>query len=254
MDKNGLLSLIHSLEDPTKVRFYEGGDQVSSRFDLEEGPKEEGTSDRLISFYLYSLIANAIILKAQGKEKSKEGEEAFRTYFSDVVRRGPIDDLPKMEDEKGNALRTLDSFLFDLEKIDLSILLARFSPLVVIDVADDGKHGLDKDVLRSFDKNREVIFNQSVLFIRSIFHSFLTLPTTDSFRIRPDSEDLTNGIFLYEDSLFIPTGKNAFTLSGFKEVASYGLETVSKNLPLENLKTITVVYLCKDLLAEIDIA
>lgn len=250
MNKLDIISSVTSLSDQGKIVFVFNGQRVSNRFDINGYGYQEDSKQSLISFYLYSLIGNAIILKGQGKEKSQLGEEAFKSYFSQIINKLPDDYKARMEDEKNNALRTLNSFLYDLNKVLLPELLARLAPLVVIDLACDNKV-IEKKLLTYFDKNKEIIFNQAALYTRSLFHSFLTQPTTDPLKIRPDLNCLTNGLFSYEDCLVIPSEKNAFYLEGFKKAVVSGFNKVSKNYSLEGIDKIALLYLTKDLVAEL---
>lgn len=249
MNKLDIITAVNDLADQGRISFFFNDKEVTNRFDVNGIGYVEDTKQSLISFSLYSLVANAVILKGQGKEKSQIGEVSFKTYFDSIVKKVPEEYKIRMEDEKNNALRTLNSFLYDLDKVMLPDLLARFAPLVVIDLANDSNK-IDKKLLSYFDKNKEIIFNQAVLYTRSLFHVFLTRSNIDSSQIKPDLNNLTNGVFSYGNALIIPTEKNAFYLEGYKKAVVNGLNKISKNFSLDGLNKIALLYLTKDLVAE----
>ncbi|MFA6624424.1 MAG: hypothetical protein WCS80_01510 [Bacilli bacterium] len=249
MNKLDIINAVNSLVDEKGISFFLNDKEVTNRFDINGMGYVEDTKQSLISFYLYSLVANAIILKGQGKEKSQLGETTFQTYFSNIVRRVPQEYRSRMENEKSNALRTLDSFLFDLDKVMLPDLLARFSPLVIIDLANENNQ-IDKKLLSYFDKNKEIIFNQAVLFTRSLFHAFLARTDIDSSSIIADLNNPTDGVFRYGNTLIIPTDKNAFYFEGFKKAAINGLNKISKDFSLDSIDKISLLYLSSALTAE----
>jgi hypothetical protein len=49
----------------------------------------------------------------------------------------------------------------------------------------------------------------------------------------------------------IPTGRNAFSLDGYKLVVKDGIDRANKNFGLSDVTEVTVIYLVKDLLAEL---
>ena len=248
MDKNGIIEALRTLKDATQITFWYDSAQVTNRFDNQEKTLREDDSDDRIAFSLYSLIANAVFLKAKGKEASKAGEDVLRNYFNGIVGRSSEEFRSRLNQELGNALRALDAFLFDLDPIRLPELLARFAPLIVCSVASSDEK-TEKDVMRSFDHNKEIVFNSAALFLRSLFHSFLNDPRVDPFQVTLDLENPVNGMFLYKGSLYIATAKSAFTLKGFREIAQNQLPALSKNLSLDTVNSVTVLYLVKELLA-----
>ena len=97
---------------------------------------------------------------------------------------------------------------------------------------------------------KEIIFNQVVLFSRSLFHSFLNKTGIESNKVRPDYSSLNNGIFLYQGkTLIVPTWQNAFTLSAYKEVIMHGIDSLSDNFPISDIDSVAVIYLVKDIFA-----
>lgn len=250
MNKEELLNHLDALKDSSQLQFYVAGEKVSNRFDFNEYEMEDIDKDTLIAYTLYSLICDVIIFKAQGKERAKAGESIVKGYFNKVLNKVPQDIKEKTNQEVIKATLTLGNFLNSLEKVNLATIIARFSPLVALDIATRNTDDIDKKVLSSFDKNKERIFNKTLLYIRSLYHSFLTLNDTDSLSIKIDVDSPVNGLFIYKDALFISTGKNAFTVNNYKKVIKEGLERASKNFSLNNIKKVVVVYLVKDILAE----
>ncbi|MFA6874471.1 MAG: hypothetical protein WCR16_02500 [Bacilli bacterium] len=245
-----LRTFLDSLPSAEALIFYVGGEIVSSRFDkIDHKVEENDNLDESVSYALYSLVTQLVIGKAKGREESKKIEDRFAIYFQKITSSLPDRIRENAEAEKEKALPLIHNFLFDVEKIELPELLSGIAPLVLLGMAED-ENGLNKDVFKKFERNEEKAMNMAVLAIRSVFHSFLTLPDTDPNSISADPDNLTNGLFVYKDSLFVPTYSNAFTLSAFKEVGNKALDRISRNLSLSEVKNIVVLYLSRDFLVK----
>ncbi|MFA6830105.1 MAG: hypothetical protein WCR67_05330 [Bacilli bacterium] len=250
MNKNEITKSLHSQNDPAKVQFYINGNPVTNRFDVLAKSENEIDTNSKISYYLYSLISRAIIYKAQGKEKAKEGENYLLAYFKKIETKTPEEFKNNIKAEVIKAQMVLADFLYGIKKVELAHIIASFAPIVIMDVALQVNPIADRKTFLSFDKNRQTIFNLTLFYIRSLFHSFLTLESTDPMLIKTDVDNPTNGLFTYGTSLVIPTGRNAFTLDGYKNVIEAGLERISSNFSISDTMNIIVIYLVKDLLAE----
>jgi hypothetical protein len=251
MNREELIQKVLSHQSPDDVRFFVNGNPVSSRFDLGDYKTTDLDENSRLGYYLYSVIAHAIISKAKGKEKAKDGEEILKAYFWKVLEKAPQDIQTDLANEITKASLVLEDFLFSLQKVDVATLIASLYPIVVIDSATRNQTDIDRRLLVSLNKNKEVIFNLTLLYLRSLFHSFLALETTDQMLIKTDGEDPTNGLFTYGTSLMIPTGRNAFSLDGYKLVVKDGIDRANKNFGLSDVSEVTVIYLVKDLLAEL---
>lgn len=242
---------IISAIDETKISFSIGDQVLSSNFDHAENDyMEEDDYNTSISYCIYSWIANAIFFKAQGKESCSKGKECFKDTFDHIVSLQ--DDNVRLDSkvEADNALQLIDNFFQSKEDIKLAQFMAILAPLAVLKLISENK-GNDKEIMKSFSKNKEMIFNQVILFSRSLFHSFLKKSSTAADKIRPDYQKLDNGIFLYNnETLIIPTWKNAFTLKGYKEIILDGLNNISQCFPISNINSVSVIYLVRDLFVE----
>lgn len=250
MNIQELSNAISAINDENQISFTVADQKLTSRFDVND-PKSNNHIDYLteISFVIYAYVIDAIIFKAQGKEKSKVGYRYFDEEWSKIVKAQKPDILQEAETEKNNALYVLNSFLFTGEKTLMSDLMAKFAPLAVLKVMNLFPSD-EKAIMKLFSKNKEVIFNQVLLFTRSILHSFFNTNGIDASKMRVDFDDISNGLFSYDNQvLIIPSYEYAFTLNAYKKVAIKHLEKLSKNFPISELKGVCVIYLTKDICA-----
>lgn len=242
MEHQQYRDVLCNLQSEDQILFRFGGDIVTNRFDKEETSLLDPVSiDTALSYRLFSWINNVVLCKGKGKEACKKGEESFRTLFSSLTI------CEEAEREKANDV--FASFLNDTNPITIKDLLYAFSPLALASMIQ-GHPEEEKEYRRALKKNEAVIFNQATMFVRSVFHAFLTLPNIIPGDIEQDFGDLSNGLFAYRDTLIVPTSYNAYTLKGFRQIALDGLNRLSASFPSETLHSVMVLYLAKDLLAE----
>lgn len=250
MNLQELSNLILSIEDENKINMTIADEKISNRFDRVE-PKEGGV-DYLteIAFAIYSYVTAAIIFKAQGKERSTRGYDYFNSEWNKIVEVQKPDILEESKTEKNNAAYVLNAFLFTEEKVLMSDLMAKFAPLAVLKIMNQNPKE-EKLIMKTFSKNKEVIFNQVLLFTRSVLHSFFNKSGIEAMKMRVDFDDLANGMFSYDNKVVvIPTYENAFTLQSYKRVAVERLSHLSNNFPTSQLRGVCLIYLTKDICAD----
>lgn len=248
MNRIKLEEAIKSIEYES-IKFYEGDNILVDAFDKSNGKKEDSDFATDISFILYSYISALILFKAQNRQKRINGKKYFDVFFSSIVRKQDEKLKDKAKEEYKKAMNVIDSF-FSSENIKMEVLLATLAPLAVLEEINKDKDK-SKEIVNAFSKNKITIFNQVILFIRSLYHALLSKKDIDQFKVRPDYQNLSNGIIIYDDKvLIITTWKNAYTLDGFKEVLLDGIDNISNNMPLSNIEEIGVLYLTKGIFAE----
>lgn len=250
MNKEKMRMLVQSIDDDNKINFFVMGEKASSRFDYDKKVELEKVSDEnVIAYKLYALITDCIFYKAKRKEDVKKGENIIQAYFQKVLNNLPEEFKNNVNNEVIKANVVLKDFIFGLKAVDVSTLLSTFFPLIVIDYANNGSV-LDKKIIQEAKKNRERIFDISLLSIRSLFRCFLTLlPVNDNCELKIDVDNLVNGIFILKDTLYIPTNRNAFSLRDFKTVVTEGLDRISNNFSLKEINNVSVIYFVKDTIA-----
>lgn len=244
-----LLEKIRDLNQEEAISFYVNQEKVENRFDHENiSQYKEADIENDLSYSLYSYIAASIIFKAQSLEFSQKGYRCFDRQWEDIIQKQKTDIFENSKVIKDNAMRLLSTFLMTNENVTLSMLLAKFAPLCVLKEISKNEQKARK-IMRTFQRKKEVIFNQAILFSRSLYHSFLNKNDIVADKIHPDYEDLSNGIFSYEDELFCPSWQNAFSLDGYKKVVEESILKISNNFPLKDIKKISLLYLVKDIIA-----
>lgn len=251
MNKENIISHIQSLSDENLVDFHVCGEKVSNRFDHDKVKEMESvTDDMALAYHLYALIADSIFFKARKKAEANKGIVSLSDYFYKVLKKVPEEIYNNSRDEAMKANEILNDFVLGKRLITIDQLLAAYFPMVLLD--DCSIDAFDFKKFQTLNKCRERVFNMSVLSTRSLFRSFLTiLPVQDSYSIRIDANHVTNGLFIYKDSLFVPTTRNAFSLRDFKIVLEEGVKRLSDDFPLLEVKKLSVLYLVKDTIATI---
>ena len=247
MDKATLIERISAIEKEESFSFFEDGKQVESRFNI-------GTGYERYSKALYAVVANLAIFRAQGKEKASVGLQAFDVFFGKLI--GEVKEtsiVSSLSEERKKAIRIFSSFLDGTERVTMADILARAFPLLAVKFALT-EEGIDKKTFQEFSKKKEILFNQTALFVRSLFHSFLTLENTDPFKIRTDLENLDAPYFVYDKTLMIATDKDDFTLKLLKEDIIANLENTAKNFSLTDIDSIAVIYLLREIFAVVSVA
>ncbi len=249
-----IIQSIQEITDESKIHFSVGDEKAENRFDYENANQyEEGNLITEISYMLYSYIANAIIFKAQGKEKSEYGYSLFDKQWEDLIQKKELSLFDNQKVIKDDAMRLLGDFLFTAKDIRLNQLIDKFLPICILKESIEHKES-ERKAIRAFKKKKDVITNQVTLFIRSLYHAFLTRSDILPLQIHPDDADLSNGIFSYnETSLYFSTWQNAFTLESYKKVIKKSLLLLSSSFPIESIKKISVIFLSKDIIATIDL-
>lgn len=250
MNRLEIINLVRDIHTEEKISFSIGSTKAYNRFDHENCNQfKEGDACTDISYMLYSYIACAIFFKAQGKEKAEKGYSLFDNEWESLIRRQEKDIFDNSKVVKDNAMRLLSAFLFSKEEVKLDRIMAKFSPLCLLkEIEKEPKKA--KRTIRRFDKDKEVIFNQTMLFLRSLHHAFLSRDDIKAEEIHPDFQNLSSGFFSYQDEeLLLPTWQNAFTLESFRNVAVSSLLKLSDGFPLSKIKKISIIYLVKDIVA-----
>lgn len=250
MNINELKSHIANIQDEKRVTFSIGDEILSNHFESDKESKmtDEDTST-ILAMTIYSYIANSIIFKAQGRESYQKGYNYFKEEWDKIVKSQKDEIQIQSKTEEENALLLLNQFFTNSKQVLLSEMIARFAPLAVLSLISK-KEEESAEIIKVFQKEKEIIFNQVVLFSRSLFHSFLNRNDMESDKIRPDYFSLGNGVFLYKDNTFVvSTWQNAFTLDAYKEVLYKGLDSLSDNFPTANIEYVSVIYLVKDIFA-----
>lgn len=250
MNKEKLRNKIETIIDESNIDFYVMGAKASSRFDYDKTVELEPLNDEMILGYrLYAIIADAVFYKAKRKEDVKKGESIITSYFQKVLNRIPKEYKDDANSEVIKANAVLNDFIYSKKIVEVSTLLATFFPIIVLDYAIDN-NSLDKKKIQNAKKNRERIINFALLSIRSLFRAFLTIiPVDENTELKIDVDNPINGIFKFKDSLFIPTNRNAFSLKDFKTVIKEGIDRISDNFSLQEIKNINVFYFVKDTIA-----
>ncbi len=250
MNINELKSRIALIQDEKKVTFSIGDEILSNHFESDKENKmtEEDTST-LLAMTIYSWISNSIIFKAQGRESYQKGYSYFKDAWDKIIKNQKEELKAQGKTEEENALFLLDEFFSNSRQVLLSEMIAKFAPLAVLSLISE-KEEESLEIIKTFQKEKEIIFNQVVLFSRSLFHCFLNRNDMESDKIRPDYFSLGNGVFLYKDNtIVVSTWQNAFTLDAYKEVLYKGLNSLSSNFPTANIESVSVIYLVKDIFA-----
>ena len=256
MDKATLIERISAIEKEESFSFFEDGKQVESRFNIGTGYERynEGSRGTGLSKALYAVVANLAIFRAQGKEKASVGLQAFDVFFGKLI--GEVKEtsiVSSLSEERKKAIRIFSSFLDGTERVTMADILARAFPLLAVKFALT-EEGIDKKTFQEFSKKKEILFNQTALFVRSLFHSFLTLENTDPFKIRTDLENLDTPYFVYDKTLMVATDKDDFTLKLLKEDIIANLENTAKNFSLKDIDSIAVIYLLREIFAVVSVA
>ena len=235
------------------LSFQIGDLKIENRFDrLDEKEHKAKEFSSVVALKLASYIEAMIIFKAQSDEKKRKGYQVFESEFNKTTKPLLFVANEAKEIEK-KALVVFDEFLYSKRAVKLEELLASLSPLVILKMVkqiDDNSKGL----IKKFQKEKEVIFNQTLLFLRSLHHSFLSRNDIKAEEIHPDFQDLSSGFFSYKDEeLLFPTWQNAFTLESFKKVSLSSLMNLSDCFPVSNIKKLSIIYLAKDIVATIEL-
>lgn len=250
MNKEKLKDVISSPEEENLISFYVMGEKVSNRFDHAKSVDLDPLRDEdIVGYHLYALIADAVFYKSKGKEESRKGLKILDDFLRSLVRKA--DGKFKEETEKNidKASMVLADFILSEKKVDVSTLLSTLFPFVVLDYAMKNSKQ-DQKIYADLMKSRKRILNMSLLAIRSLFRSLLTMVSVkDGSDIRIDMENPLNGLFVFQGSLFVPTMRNAFSLRDFKTVVNDGLERASSAFSLEDVSSVSVLYLVKDTIA-----
>ena len=250
MDKKTLIQKISALDKEDSFSFFEEGRKITSRFNLQEGKTfNQGSARTELSKALYAIVTNLSVLRAQGSERSRAGLQSFDVFLGRLVSR--INDSAlrsSLENEKKKAMMTYRAFLEGTEKVTMADILAKTFPLLSVK-ASLGKEGIDKKTFQDLSRGKEVVFNQTALFVRSLFHAFLTLETTDPFKIKIDIENLDAPYFLYGNTLMFATDRDSFTLSLLKQDLVDNVQKMADNFAIRDVDSVAALYLLREIFA-----
>lgn len=250
MNKKEILTKLNNVHEE-ELTFFTGKEKLINRFD--DKVKLDDSLDPIseVAFSVYSLIVNAILFKS---EINSESIDKYLTYyknnFSIIIEQSLTDIKTDLEIEKTKALNMISDFFNNKRNIQIQEMMATFYPLSLLEYLNKDK----KIKVKKITTSTEQIFNNVLLYYRSIFHSYLKeikLITKDTFH--PDYDKLTNGIFSCNDKLILPCYKNLFSLQGLKMEVQNKLDTLSNNFPLSKIEKIIIIYLTKDICVEINV-
>jgi hypothetical protein len=135
MNRLELIHSIQSLTDENLITFSIGDEKISNRFDrLDMKQCEKGDFYTEISYALYSYIANAIFLKAMGKEKASQGYTFFDQQWEEIIQGKETIYEENTKVVKDRALRLLDAFLSSMDGTTLNDLMEKIAPLCVLKI------------------------------------------------------------------------------------------------------------------------
>lgn len=253
MNRNDIINQVLGITDESQLRFFEGGERIMNRFDVK--PKKEPSVDAPMkaAFFLYAYISKLIILKANGKEESMKGKLAFTVYFNKVMTAVPEDIRNSLADETEKLSHVVDDFLLDRVKVSFAELLSALAPIVFVQISLSDDQGIDRKVFKELSRSRETIFNLSVLYVRSLFRTYLTVDGIDPSGFRYDAANPGNPVLVYQNTLIVPTGRNAFSLAGFKDVIDRNTRDFSKDFSLKDIDAVEVLYLTKAILVHVSL-
>lgn len=248
MNKDKIKEILNSnILKREDLSFIYNGNLVKDRFDNQEKPYEEDTYLSILSFNLYSLTINSIILKGLGKIRNKPLLKVIKSFFNNVVKNTNNDILNNVKIEVEKAETILESFLYDYEKITLPQLLANYLPIILINLLNNNYED-SKKILKTYDNYSHRIINQATLYIRSVYHSILSIENIDQTLLSFDKGDVLNGIIFYDDMMILTSEKDMCTFNGFKTLSNEKLDTFSKDSSLEHINKVGLLYLTKDII------
>ena len=232
------------------LSFQIGDLKIENRFDrLDEKEHKAKEFSSVVALKLASYIEAMIIFKAQSDEKKRKGYQVFESEFNKTTKPLLFVANEANEIEK-KALVVFDEFLYSKRAVKLEELLASLSPLVILKMVKQIDNN-SKDLIKKFQKEKEVIFNQTIFFLRSFLHAFLNRKDLNEEDLRVDYDALDSGNLLYKgDTLIVPTFLNAFSLKEYQEVLHEGVELISNTFPTSNITKVAVIYLVKDFYVE----
>ena len=237
------------------LSFQIGDLKIENRFDrLDEKEHKAKEFSSVVALKLASYIEAMIIFKAQSDEKKRKILNGLNLVFEPSEFNKTTKPLLFVANEakeiEKKALVVFDEFLYSKRAVKLEELLASLSPLVILKMVkqiDDNSKGL----IKKFQKEKEVIFNQSIFFLRSFLHAFLNRKDLNEEDLRVDYDALDSGNLLYKgDTLIVPTFLNAFSLKEYQKVLHEGVELISNTFPTSNITKVAVIYLVKDFYVE----
>lgn len=250
MNKEKLKDAISSLEEENPISFYVMGEKASNRFDHAKSvPLDSLRDEDIVGYHLYALIADAVFYKSKEKDESRKGLKILDGFLKCLVENTDGKLREETEQDFVTASMVLTEFILSEKRVEVSTLLSCLFPFAVLDYSMKDS-GLDQKTYADLNKNRKRILNMSLLAIRSLFRSLLTMISVkDGSDIRIDTEDPLNGLFVYQGSLFVPTMRNAFSLRDFKTVVNDGIDRASSSFSLDDVSSVSVLYLVKDTIA-----
>lgn len=245
MNRLEIINTLQNLTDDNLLIFKIGDDIISNRFDFQESKHKENEEYYIkVASILFAYMASLVIYKAQGKEKSKHAYEIFSDRFENIIKN--VDEDFNLKIVKDEAMHTIDDFLNSNKSLSSVEMMKKISNMCLFEVI---AHNLDKrrKITHNFKRNEGTIYNLVTLFLRSLYHSFLSRKDIDASEISLDEENLANGIIFYkEKEIIIPSWENAFTLLDYKRIAKDGILQVSSSSLLDEVDEISLLYLTKD--------
>ena len=247
MNQENIRNLIESIDGEEKINFLVEGEKASNRFDHDKAKELEPVSeDTLSAYHLYALIVDSVFLKAKRKSEAEGGVLLLESYFRKIQNMAEKDDLTDVSGQVARACSVMKDFIYGKRVVEITQLLDSFFPLIIqMDSVSEGF--FDKRRYQLLTKYRERIINMALLSVRSLFRCFLTvIPTIEDREFRIDEGDVVNGLFIYQNTLFVPTMRNAFSFKDYKTVLLEGLDRASSSFSSFDIKKAAVIYLVKD--------
>lgn len=245
MERLKIINSLQNLNEDKNLIFKIGDDVITNRFDSQENKHKDSTEYYLdIASILFSYMASLIIYKAQGKERCKYAYNLFSNRFENIIKN--IDEDFNTKIIKDECMHTIDDFFFSNKSLSSQDIVKKLSDICLFEVISLNVDKRKK-IYHNFKKNKETVYNLVTLFLRSLYHSFLSRMDMDANKISLDEQNLSNGIIFYDKrEVIIPSWENAFTLSDYKRIAKEGIIKISTTDLLLELKEISLLYLTKD--------
>ncbi len=251
MDTDQILNKLNTIGKEDVV-FIINGKEAESRFNSDDGSVQriQDSRETLAAFALYSVLANSIFLKAKGTQACNDALPCIRQFLTDYIQIDDPKEYYRIKERKEMFYTAIDNFILGKEKLSMTDIFEKLFPLIALKSATQNGE-VDKKEYSNLNKKKEIIFNQAVLFSRSLYRSILNNPDIDPFKIKTDLLSFDSSQFTYGDILILPIYDDAFSLPSLKDSIGKAVNTMSERLDITNVGRVVVAYLLRDYLATI---
>ncbi len=253
MDKDNLLTTIDSIEEKDLV-FLIHGKEAGSRFnyDSESGQRLQDNIETVVAYTLYSMLLNSVFLKAKGTQACNDALPSIRKFAESYVQIDDPKNAYTVKEREETFCKTVSDFILSRCKRSMPEIFENMFPLVILRFSSEDRE-IDKKTYQYLIKNKEIIFNQAVLFSRSIYRSLLMSPNIDSFKIKTDLLSFDSAYFTYDNYLVLPIYDDAFSLNSLKEAIRKAVSSMSERLDISCCNELIIAYLLIDFLVKINL-